>query len=236
MKGIIFIENNKQNTLLSDLKKYITTKFHPADFTITANEGLFRKYLDVDSYRNIIVIVESDILFHYLKSLVYEKDLILQKMTIISVNVTTVAVTTWQGSHRFQRTNRVISKQDFAIKFEEFSEEFFEEIPTPSKDYFIVNAIGKGLTKVLLNEIIFMQGGGYNTIIYLTSNQLLKVKFSQKKILSFLPNNFIKIHKSYSINATHGFEWKDGKVVLKNGYTLPTIKSEAELTATLGVL
>jgi DNA-binding LytR/AlgR family response regulator len=92
------------------------------------------------------------------------------------------------------------------------SEKVFEN----QEKYLYVN-INKGLKKINLNDILFIEAKG-DYIIIVKEKERTIVHSSLKKILEVLPDiAFIQVHRSYIININHILDIKDNGVnVVKN--------------------
>lgn len=92
------------------------------------------------------------------------------------------------------------------------SEKVFEN----QEKYLYVN-INKGLKKINLNDILFIEAKG-DYIIIVKGKERTIVHSSLKKILEVLPDiAFIQVHRSYIININHIVDIKDNGVnVVKN--------------------
>jgi two-component system response regulator LytT len=92
------------------------------------------------------------------------------------------------------------------------SEKVFEN----QEKYLYVN-INKGLKKINLNDILFIEAKG-DYIIIVKEKERTIVHSSLKKILEVLPDiAFIQVHRSYIININHIVDIKDNGVnVVKN--------------------
>lgn len=80
-------------------------------------------------------------------------------------------------------------------------------------------------TKVLLlqvSDITYMQGDGNYTFVYTISGQRYLVSKTMKTILSILDIDFLRIHKSYTINPDHLVSRiHTDRVLLRCGQQLP---------------
>jgi len=91
-----------------------------------------------------------------------------------------------------------------------------EKIFENQEKYLYVN-INKGLKKINLNDILFIEAKG-DYIIIVKEKERTIVHSSLKKILEVLPDiAFIQVHRSYIININHIVDIKDNGVnVVKN--------------------
>jgi len=86
----------------------------------------------------------------------------------------------------------------------------------PELDYFFVNA-EYSLVKVVMDEIIMIEGLKDYVKIHLTNNKPLIIRISMKSIEEKLsPKKFIRIHKSYIISIARITSIRKGSVFLGN--------------------
>lgn len=88
-------------------------------------------------------------------------------------------------------------------------------------NYIQFKAIRQGKVSVNIEDILYLQGQGYNTLIRTVSGDTYTVHESQKKILKKLPNHFVKAHQSYSINSKKVSQIEDNQLLMKNGQVIP---------------
>lgn len=79
---------------------------------------------------------------------------------------------------------------------------------------------------VPVNEIVYLQGYGYNTVIGVISGEKYNVQESQKKILERLPQYVTKIHQSYAINRKIVAQIDTNWLVTKTGMSIPLARKE----------
>jgi hypothetical protein len=219
MRGLIFIEKGDEgfDELQSTLKLFCFRNTLPSEYEITTNESVFKKYLFADTYDVVLAIMYSQPVYRFCQALVIDEKANIRKIYFIYQSLSNVAMAGWAGSDKTQIHDEVVSVNSFKKSYPLTIRGFLQK----KIDYVMLRVIGKGYHKINLNEIIFLQGSGYNTFIYTTSNKALKVRLSQKTLKSFFPNDIVQVHKSYSINKNHSVSICGDKVVLKNGYHIP---------------
>lgn len=89
-----------------------------------------------------------------------------------------------------------------------------------------VRVVSEGIVYIPVNEIVYLQGYGYNTVIGAISGKKYNVQESQKKILERLPQYVTKIHQSYAINRKIVAQIDTNWLVTKTGMSIPLARNE----------
>ena len=116
-----------------------------------------------------------------------------------------------------QKNQQTFSKELINNLLSNFQPEqaLFNKIAIPTKD---------GLQFEKINEIVYLEADGNNTIIYLRNNTQIVSSQLMKKFEEILPSQiFYRIHKSYILNINYLQNCNridGGKALLTNGITL----------------
>lgn len=96
--------------------------------------------------------------------------------------------------------------------------------PTPAK-YLVIRQSLQNLV-LEIEKVIYFEGKGHHTQVELADGRTYLHHKSLGKLLHILPENFVRIHKSYVVNVDHieqlnAFEGSKYELVLHNGVKLP---------------
>lgn len=135
--------------------------------------------------------------------------------------------------NRVKRTNpagfivKPFSEKDLQsnIEIALFSQKQTQEIHTKQSDSFFIRE-GSSLIKVNLKDLMFAKADDNYTRLF-TSEKSYILSSTMKKIEKKLPNNFIRIHRSYIVNINFIDKIKDGYLFIEK-HQLPIGRSYQE--------
>ncbi|MBR1376586.1 MAG: response regulator transcription factor [Bacilli bacterium] len=95
-------------------------------------------------------------------------------------------------------------------------------------DKIISLKIGKEVNNIKVKDIIYIESYGRTITLYLADESKVTSYNKISSILEILPENFIKIHKSYVINVSKVKKYKKYEVILENDKILPISRLNAD--------
>ena len=107
------------------------------------------------------------------------------------------------------------------INKEKIEKVFNKIVENQKKQKYILLKMGKNLSKLNTEEIIYIESFGRTAEIHLENDKSIIIYKKISELIDELPENFIRTHKSYIINLNSVESYNKKEIILNNDVRIP---------------